>query len=260
MKLLFTGTSLIAQILLIFSVFVQSVCAKNLALDSWHTEQPFQADVVEVSNLANLKLYLYDQRKQPYLKFSALKQNLAQECVDLQFAMNAGMFQPDYSPVGLYVENGRELRALNRRTQGYGNFLLQPNGVLAWNNQQAKILTTDQYAQSDFSALYATQSGPMLVIQGKINSLFLPDASSAKIRNGVGIKNGQLYFVISREPVTFYQFASFFLNVLSVQQALYLDGSVSSLYSAQLQRSEAGRALGPMVGYGIQSLQRPCRN
>ncbi len=69
-----------------------------------------------------------------------------------------------------------------------GELLLQPNGVLAWNDKQAVILTNEQYKAKVFQPDYATQSGPMLVINGKINPLFLANSDSKKIRNGVGIK------------------------------------------------------------------------
>ncbi len=91
---------------------------------------------------------------------------------------------------------------------------MQPNGVLAWNDKQAVILTTEQYKAKVFQPDYATQSGPMLVINGKINPLFLANSDSKKIRNGVGIKNNKLYFVISKNRVNFYSFAQFFQKIL----------------------------------------------
>ncbi|BDE23938.1 hypothetical protein OCUAc20_24380 [Acinetobacter baumannii] len=91
---------------------------------------------------------------------------------------------------------------------------MQPNGVLAWNDKQAVILTTEQYKAKVFQPDYATQSGPMLVINGKINPLFLANSDSKKIRNGVGVKNNKLYFVISKNRVNFYSFAQFFQKIL----------------------------------------------
>ena len=82
-------------------------------------------DVVEVTQLSQLGLYLQDQQGKPYLKISQLQKKL-QPCENMQFAMNAGMFHPDYSPVGLYVEQGRQLKNLNRQQQGWGNFLFSP--------------------------------------------------------------------------------------------------------------------------------------
>ncbi len=42
--------------------------------------------------------------------------------------MNAGMYHEDLSPVGLYVEEGRE-QAILQTGGGEGNFFLKPNGV-----------------------------------------------------------------------------------------------------------------------------------
>lgn len=92
----------------------------------------------------------------------------------------------------------------------------------------------------------------MLIIDGKINSLFLSDSQSKKIRNGVGIRNNKLYFVISKNSVNFYNFAEFFQRNLKVEQALYLDGSISSLY-VRNKRNDQQFELGPMVGWVDQS-------
>ena len=206
-------------------------------------------DVVEVTQLSQLGLYLQDQQGKPYLQISQLQKNL-QPCENMQFAMNAGMFHPDYSPVGLYVEKGRQLKNLNRQQQGWGNFLIQPNGVLAWNHQRVFLGTTQQYANQAFKAQYATQSGPMLVINHQLNSRFLADSTSYKIRNGVGLKDQSLYFVISNTPVTFHQFATFFKDKLKTPNALYLDGSISTAYIPQLQRhTRTHRNLGPILAY-----------
>lgn len=89
----------------------------------------------------------------------------------------------------------------------------------------------------------------MLVIDGKINSQFLPQSDSVKIRNGVGIKDNQLYFVISRNKVSFYDFARVFQTQLQIKNALYLDGSISSLYYPPLKRQDNGHRLGPIVAW-----------
>jgi uncharacterized protein YigE (DUF2233 family) len=103
-------------------------------------QKPFSADIIWIDQLSGLSLYLYQTRNVelnfqqiPYFTFSNLQKSLKQQCKHLEFAMNAGMFHIDYSPVGLYVEQSKPLQALNTATEGFGNFLIQPNGVLAWN-------------------------------------------------------------------------------------------------------------------------------
>lgn len=237
-------------ILAIFALFSLSTTHVQATTEYIKIEKNDQiiADVVRISQLEQLQLFLNNAKQQPYNKIKAVAKDLPQ-CQLLSFAMNAGMYHSDYSAVGLYIEKSKQFSALNTQTQGFGNFLMQPNGVLAWNKKQASIQTTQKYAQSHFQAEYATQSGPMLVIEGQINRQFLPQSDSLKIRNGVGIKNNQLYFVISRERINFYDFAQIFKHDLNIDQALYLDGSVSSAYIPQVGRSDHRFNLGPIVGF-----------
>ncbi|MBN6539051.1 phosphodiester glycosidase family protein [Acinetobacter pittii] len=211
-----------------------------------------QYDVVSISDFKVLRLFLKNPNNQQYYKsFNKINEQLKQ-CEQLSFAMNAGMFHLGFSPVGLYVEQGKVIHPINKN-KGFGNFFLQPNGVLAWDKKQAFVLTTQQYSQKNLKVDYATQSGPMLIIDGKINSLFLPDSQSKKIRNGVGIQNNKLYFVISKNRVNFYNFAEFFQKNLKVEQALYLDGSISSLYVQKNNRNDQQFQMGPIVGWVDQS-------
>ncbi len=209
-----------------------------------------KVDVFQIKDLSKLKLFWQDETGHPFLKFEKITQQLT-SCETLMFAMNAGMYHPDYAPVGLYIENGKELNTVNQQ-QGFGNFFMQPNGVLAWNSQQAVIKSTQNYKNLHFNAEYATQSGPMLVFDGQINPHFLPNSNSLKIRNGVGIKENKLYFAISRNPVNFYQFADFFKTDLNIENALYLDGSISSLYFPEINRRDRRYKLGPMLAVVTQ--------
>lgn len=203
-------------------------------------------DVIQVEHLNQLKLFLKNPNTgRYYQKFSNIQKELP-ACKQLSFAMNGGMYHADFQPVGLYIEQGKETEKLNQ-AKGFGNFFMQPNGVVAWNEKRAIIKTTADYKESDFKAKFATQSGPMLLYKGKINSQFIPDSNSLKIRNGVGVKDNQLYFVISQQRVSFYQFAQFFKQQLKVDYALYLDGSISSLYLTQNKRHDKAFNLGPIV-------------
>lgn len=239
--------------LLLTLLILLGTCSINWAqapaqIHSWqltHTLGDF--DVTEIRSTAQLHLVLKDAAQQPYRYFTALQDDL-QACQQLEFAMNAGMFHADYAPVGLYIENGKPVSKLNIQTQGWGNFLIQPNGVLAWDKQPL-LMTTQQYQQANVQPKYATQSGPMLVIDGKINPNFIPDSDSRKIRNGVGLKDSTLYFVISQQPVNFYDFARLFQQQLKTPNALYLDGSLSSVYILALNRHRQYRAVGPMLAY-----------
>lgn len=228
-----------------FIVFVQSALAVEYRQIENTADDQFE--VIEISNLNQLRLFLKNPKNNQYYKSFDNIQHQLKSCEQLTFAMNAGMFHSNFSPVGLYIEQGNVIQALNEDS-GWGNFFLQPNGVLAWNKRQAVIWTTEQYKAKAFQPDYATQSGPMLVMNGKINPLFLANSDSKKIRNGVGIKNNKLYFVISKNRVNFYNFAEFFQKNLKVEQALYLDGSISSLYLQKNNRNDRKFYMGPIIG------------
>ena len=196
----------------------------------------------------DIRMYWADAQHKPYSSFTALSQALAARGRTLRFAMNAGMFRDDLAPVGLYVEDGaRQVRADTRA--GPSNFHLLPNGVFWIGAGVAGVEETARYLADAPAARFATQSGPMLVIDGRIHPKILPTGTSAKIRNGVCVLEGTTaIFVISEEPVTFYAFALLFRDGLGCANALFLDGSVSSLYAAELGRDDELTPLGPMIG------------
>src|SRR5215472_11049950 len=57
----------------------------------------------------DIRLFWQAPDGKPYGAFSALVDALKASGLRLVFAMNAGMFKDDQSPVGLYVEKGRKL-------------------------------------------------------------------------------------------------------------------------------------------------------
>jgi uncharacterized protein YigE (DUF2233 family) len=166
----------------------------------------------------------------------------------LLFATNAGMFDPDGRPVGLYVENGRELVRANTRT-GRGNFHMQPNGVFYVAGQTAGVLDTMTYLRLRPRADFATQSGPMLVINGRLHPRFTFEGASRKPRDGIGIVNpSTLAVAISDGEVSFGEFGRLFKDRLRCSNALFLDGGiVPSLY---VPGEHAGNLvpIGPMIG------------
>lgn len=197
---------------------------------------------------ASLELHLQDPRGRPLRSFVALEQSLAERASKIRFAMNAGMFDDAGRPIGLAISEGRQAQALNRRKDGGGNFHLQPNGVfLVRKDGRAEVLTTSAFTTSNDIRL-ATQSGPMLVIDGKVNPLFSPDGTSRYVRNGVGVnERGEAVFAISDAPVSFGRFARLFAGPLGCRNALYLDGSVSSLWDPANGRMDSLVPIGPMI-------------
>lgn len=195
---------------------------------------------------SDLRLFWQDDAGTPYRSFAAIEIALAAEGAELGVAMNAGMFDADYAPIGLYVEDGATLVDANTN-QGYGNFHLLPNGVFYWSGDTAGIMETNLFLAERPLTDYATQSGPMLLIDGEVHPRFLPDSDSFKIRNGVGILDEhRVAFAIAEQPVTFWDFALMFRDALGSRNALYLDGSVSSLRAPELGRPGGGR-FGPIL-------------
>ena len=168
-------------------------------------------------------------------------------------SMNAGMYRDDLSALGLYVEDGREEAAIVTG-DGWGNFHLLPNGVFHVSRgpdgqQRFGVTETRAFAADPPDGLlHATQSGPMLVIDGRLHPRFLPNSDSLKVRNGVGVSgDGRVHFAISRGAVRFHDFATLFRDRLDAPDALFLDGTVSALRAGPW-RQGGWVPVGPMVG------------
>jgi uncharacterized protein YigE (DUF2233 family) len=203
-----------------------------------------------------LQLFLYDDAGKAFNSFERISQSLATRDQQLAFAMNAGMYREDFTPMGLMVTDGRQIHRLNQAT-GYGNFYMKPNGVFILSTSGARIVETTAYPGLAEPAQLATQSGPLLLQAGQVNSALNPQGTSRLIRNGVGIVSpGEVAFAISDDPVTFYEFALLFRDTLRCQEALYLDGNVSSLYSPSLGRADNRVPLGPIFGVTVAAPPR----
>jgi uncharacterized protein YigE (DUF2233 family) len=201
---------------------------------------------VEVGKDA-LQLLRTDDSGKPFKRFDRLADWLQTRGHSLVFAMNAGMYHSNFNPVGLFIADGKQMASLNT-ADGEGNFFLKPNGVFALSNGGARIMESSEYAALHETVLLATQSGPLLVRSGYIHPLFKVDSTSRLIRNGVGVTQaGIAVFVISDDLVNFYEFASLFRDYFHCPNALYLDGTVSSLYSSELKRNDDRMDLGPII-------------
>jgi uncharacterized protein YigE (DUF2233 family) len=126
----------------------------------------------------DLRIYWRDDDGRPYRTFTAVAADLEAKGKSLRFAMNGGMYQADFRPVGLYIENGRELTGVNTGTRTGApsqipNFYKKPNGVFYIGDGKAGILETERFLADRPKANFATQSGPMLVIDGAIHPAFI---------------------------------------------------------------------------------------
>lgn len=197
----------------------------------------------------DLRLFLNDNNGKLLGQFGAVDRALDAEGKQLLFAMNAGMYHDDRAPVGHYVENGREtMRVI--KNPGPGNFGLLPNGVFCIRDTRADVFETLAFVDADPDCQFASQSGPMLVIDGELHPRFLPDSTSRYIRNGVGTSadGKRVVFALSRQAVTFHEFGRLFRDGLNLPNALFFDGNISRIYAPQIGRNDPGFALGPIVG------------
>jgi uncharacterized protein YigE (DUF2233 family) len=184
----------------------------------------------------------------PYRSLSAYNDALGEKSKAVAFAMNAGMFDEDGRPIGYYVENGERKKTLNQNAGG-GNFHLLPNGVFSVEPDGWHIRTADDFAGTVTKRpTYATQSGPMLLIQKKLHPKIAENGTSVNIRNAIGVDaKGRAYFVISQSAVSFGRMARMMRDKLACEDALYLDGSVSALWYPAGDRLDGLASLGPLI-------------
>ena len=189
--------------------------------------------------------------------FTALAGHLEGEGERLVFATNGGMYGEDYRPIGLYIENGRELAPVNTKdapadVKPAPNFYKKPNGIFYVGKDGAGVMTTEAFLAAPPDVRFATQSGPMLVIDGEVHPVFIPGSSDLNPRNGVcATTPTMVHFAITEGTVNFHDFARFFRDSLKCKDALFLDGgSASALYSPELRRNDGPGhgGFGPIIG------------
>lgn len=214
-----------------------------------HEGQGYVLCTVPADQEPALRLFQDGPDGAPLRNFANVRRTLS-ESEDLAFAMNAGMFHADYRAVGLLIVDGTELSPIVTGASR-DNFGMLPNGVFCTGGDRPfQVIESLSFADTRPDCRLASQSGPMLVIDGDLHPRFLPDSDSRYIRNGVGVSDdGQTaWFAISNRPVTFHEFGRFFRDGLGARNALYFDGSISRLYAPSVNRADFGRSMGPIIG------------
>jgi len=178
--------------------------------------------------------------------FPTLKTMVEQNGRTLAVAVNAGMFHSNLDPVGLYIENSKTYSPINLKN-GSGNFFLKPNGFFALTPQGPQVNVSEKWDPA-LNAEFATQSGPMLVIDGAIHPAFVKTSTNLNIRSGVGVtQNRFVHLVISRGKVRLYDIADFYKEGLGCTSALYLDGHISQTYVRDLAESFPAREFATFI-------------
>ena len=183
--------------------------------------------------------------KQPFGSLASFAASV--DPTTIAFAINGGMYGDDLKPIGYYVQNGERLKELNRG-EGDGNFYMKPNGVFFGTGNKWQVLGSNTFFNTVGDRPgFGTQSGPLLLVDGKLHPEVQDDGPSKAIRNAVGVDaRGKAHFVISDAPVSFGQLARYYRDVLKVKNALYLDGAISSLWDPAKGRMDKGR-IGPII-------------
>jgi len=182
--------------------------------------------------------------KQPFASLARFAASV--DPATIAFAVNGGMYGDDLKAIGYYVQNGERLKELNR-AEGEGNFYMKPNGVFFGTGAKWQVLGSNTFFNTiGERPQFGTQSGPLLLVDGKLHPKVQDDGPSRAIRNAVGVDaSGKAHFVISDAPVSFGQLARYYRDVLKVKNALYLDGAISSLWDPARGRMNKGR-VGPI--------------
>jgi uncharacterized protein YigE (DUF2233 family) len=196
-----------------------------------------------------------------------LETRLREQGRRLKFAMNSGIFEGNFRASGLHIAEGKTITPLNlddfvKRSEGEltPNFFLKPNGVFFIRNDgSAAVVESHRYATLRENPVLATQSGPLLVAEGKIHPVFGPDSTNKHYRNGVGVTgDGLIIFVCSHRDrdsglTNLYRFAEFYRDKLDCPNALYLDGAISEIYI----QDATSRATGSNSFAGILAITEP---
>jgi uncharacterized protein YigE (DUF2233 family) len=150
--------------------------------------------------------------------------------------MNAGMYgaDADSTPVGLYVEGGRELVPINLRDSTGGSFYYKPNGVFYIANGRAAVVDAREFPQLGVHPEIATQSGPLLVQRGAFaHADYGPGGPRQAPRNAVCVRaDGKVVLVLAETPVNMHELRLALRDHFGCMDALYLDGAISELMVA----------------------------
>lgn len=229
------------KILLIFAIAVCLNCNEKSGADE--TFATFTVD----SNEANIEFFLKDKEGNYLKSIENLKSFVEKNGTRLRFAMNGGMYQEDNKPLGLFIQNQKTITPLNTR-EAKGNFYLKPNGVFYITTDKKAFISRTENFRDGSQIKFATQSGPMLLIDGEINPEFTQNSDNVHIRNGVCVLDAnRVVFAISKKRVNFYEFARHFKN-LNCENALYLDGFVSRMYLPEQKTEPLDGNFGVIIG------------
>jgi uncharacterized protein YigE (DUF2233 family) len=182
---------------------------------------------------AEVRMLWKDASGAPFRSPAAVERWARAAGLRLLAVSNAGIFDKDRTPTGLHVERGRTLDALNTRA-GTGNFYLQPNAVFAvLRDGTARIVPTSRAGALRGRMREATQSGPALVLGGRIHPKFSPLPGGTPLnRTAVAVCGPReivLAHTVAGTGITLYELARVLRDRAGCPDALFLDGNETAL-------------------------------
>ena len=148
---------------------------------------------------------------------------------------NAGIYGTDNHPLGLLISPKGKLHEANTKTDtgpARGNFSWDSAVFQISDDGMASIVPVRNWRESRH-IIAATQSGPQLASAGKINQSFQARSNWSYRRTAIGVDQSNrklVHLVVSREPVTLFDLATFMVNKLHCSEGLHLDGDLSAFY------------------------------
>lgn len=142
---------------------------------------------------------------------------------DALISINGGFFDKDFKPLGLRINN-KQLENPLKRISWWGIFMIKNN---------TPTITNVRHFDMDDSIDFAIQSGPRLLIKGKIPSL--KDGVAERTALGITAKGKVIILVSANNTMTTEQLARLLKSPpLNCVDAINLDGGSSSQLFAQI--------------------------
>jgi len=241
----------IKQVIVSIALLIPVIIGAGLPRISATSDLPEMISYIVDPKTQVVELFWKNDKGEILGNIQQLKDHLNRDHKRLLFAMNGGMYKEDQSPLGLFIQKQQTITPLDTGS-GNGNFYLKPNGIFyIMTDNSTGVCKTEDFDKLK-KVKFATQSGPMLLINGQVNTAFRNGSTNVNIRNGVGILPGnKLLFAMSKEPVNFYDFTMYFKNN-GCLNALYLDGFVSRTYLPEKKWEQTDGSLGVLIGSWVQ--------
>jgi len=161
--------------------------------------------------------------------------NLSRAGMKPLLVTNAGIYGTDNRPLGLLISPKGKLHDVDTHTEtglAHGNFSWDSAVFQISDDGVASIVPAGNWRDSGH-IVAATQSGPQLAGAGRINQSFQAQSRWSYRRTGIGVDQANrrlVHLVVSREPVTLFELATFMVNELHCSEGLHLDGDLSAFY------------------------------